>query len=114
MRVVIGRESDPLNLHDIMILTLNITPEDIDKGERQSCNSCPIALSFIRGLEENEIRLLKGYVNVGENYINVTLSDEEWYSTRTSVEMKEFIHKFDSRLDAVEPFTSTLILERMP
>lgn len=110
MRVVIGRESDELNLKSTLILTAKIEEEDIERGSSKCSYSCPIALAIVRGLEENGCNVER--VDVGYKYIALELHTGETYNTDIPQEMLDFVFRFDGGY-IPEPFTSTLIFERI-
>jgi hypothetical protein len=86
--------------------TIEVTQEDIDKGERRQCNTCPVALAITRQLPEE----LKGCV-VSVTCLNATIFSKNTRGILRHAELPEeaadFIQRFDDHI-GVQPFTFSL------
>jgi hypothetical protein len=76
--------------------TITVTQEDIDTGERDDCNRCPIALAAGR--------VLGGKVIVDDDWIisRADFNDSDFYALTD--EARQFILRFDAG-EPVSPFT---------
>lgn len=81
-------------------LTIDVTQEDIDKGERGDLCMCPVALAMLRaGLEAPM---------VGDARL-AFISERLWYQKVTPVVVTNFVYEFDQfGRGAVAPFSFTL------
>lgn len=79
-------------------VVVEVTAQDIAKGERQSCFACPIALALSRHMFPTPA--------VNRNYIEST--DRPWVRELPS-EARDFITDFDTG-QLVSPFTFKLSL----
>lgn len=103
-----GPVRDPIQKHlegsldwdkNYLVLDLNITQEDIDKGEPESDSRCPIALSLLRELGPNLM------VSVEDDAITVYDVDNDnlsYWEADTPEGALKFIEQFDAH-KAVEP-----------
>lgn len=86
-------------------LVVNVTQEDIDKGEAASCSSCPIALALRRIAP-----LARVYTDcvalAGELYSPKAILESHTF-IRLPEEAMKFIQTFDFR-NHVSPFSFTL------
>lgn len=92
-------------------LILEVTQEDIDKGKRENCSLCPIALALMRkfNLDPSEDSL--DHVSVGITMASIfPVIDKQHKSQYFYMpdEASEFIKNFDSKIP-VKPFNFTLI-----
>lgn len=82
-----------------MIITINVTQDDIDRGERESCLACPIALACKRaGIVRPEVS-------------SYEIIDEFRNEYKLPMEARLFVHRFDAggALYRVFPFSFILI-----
>lgn len=83
-------------------IEVNVTAEDIERGEQQSCNRCPVALALLRWLRPGldvEIVTQARILDTGGAVHDFILP----------VEADEFIEQFDSN-DGGAPFSFPLTL----
>lgn len=85
-------------MQDEPIITVEVTQEDIDQGQRCSCRGCPVALALERATG------ISWLVDGGCIYV-------DWRSFQVfavlSPEVRAFIHRFDCG-KPVQPITFTL------
>ena len=67
-------------------LTIRVTQEDIDDGERRNGEQCPIALAMSRALGDD-------YVSVGDEYVTGSVYD--WELSRTA---RQWVRRYDDGL----------------
>lgn len=79
-------------------LTINVTQEDIDKGIKESCFSCPVAKALRRVMSNST------YIRVGNPTVTVGSC-----TTQLPIVASHFISKFDID-QPVSPFTFDLTL----
>lgn len=78
-------------------ITVSVTQEDIDKGIREDCNRCAIALAVARLYPNSEVLVSSG----------ISISTPEAFQTYViPKEAGFFMDKFDDG-EKVEPFTFT-------
>lgn len=81
-------------------MTINVTQEDIDRGERGQCRTCPIAKAVIRELDETDVYVIGPYLVIGIHG-----------PTRLTIDLPDavtrFVEDFDSE-DSVAPFSFEL------
>ena len=80
-------------------LTVHVTQEDIDNGERQSCSRCPVARAIARALQVSETR-----VTVASR---IAVFDQRVAPLTTPRKVMSFITAFDGERP-VEPFSFDL------
>lgn len=76
-------------------MKIEVTQEDINKGEVTECRRCPIALAVIRATGNKYVLVDSDYTHVGTKFCP------------TPVTAKRFIRNFDYGND-VQPFTFEL------
>lgn len=82
-------------------VTVDVTQQDIDAGERYQCDRCPVALALTRTLPG-------AFVEVGNNYIRLRRFSESHSNYLTTPDAVEgFIVAFDSG-QPVDPFAFAL------
>jgi hypothetical protein len=80
-------------------LKIEVTQEDIDKGKRDDCTSCPIALAAIRTGATSAF--------VDSDSIHIVAENERGLFFKLPLKAQQFIHDFDySR--PVSPFSFVL------
>jgi hypothetical protein len=79
------------------IVTISVTQEDIDKGNRYESSSCPIALAIHRNKECQSVRV------GSDKIIFEDLNGEVHNFIHLSKEIKAFVKKFDT-CKKVKPF----------
>ena len=82
-------------------MTVTVTQDHIDRGERQGGASCPIALAITRRMSQWT------QVDVGETMCTFVLPSGERDASFLPEEASQFIARFDEG-EPVEPFTFTL------
>lgn len=94
-------------------ITIQVTADDISKGERKNCSSCPIALAACRVFEV-PVRI-DCFEYFAQNAVMVT-SEEITCFGRTGMdcyplpqEASDFVNRFDKK-ENVAPFTFTVKL----
>ena len=80
---------------------VSVTAEHIAAGDRDACESCPVALAIAQTFPDLT------YVSVGQDDIAVKAAGGDKISLRTPSSVREFIWDFDDLAD-VEPFTFEL------
>lgn len=92
-----------------MKLKVEVTQQDIEKGEPHFCSSCPISLALTRAFGEP---MSIGY---GEIWYGGVMDSQSSRVCRQgfSKEVKEFIARFDNGI-AVEPFSFELEVSELP
>ena len=76
-----------------MIVTIEVTKDDIETGERGECERCPIALALLRTLPQLRT------VEVGDDTIDFYLKRGDKHTTPTPDRAKSFIEDFDDAWD---------------
>lgn len=76
-------------------MTINVTQEDINKGVRNSCTKCPVALAVHRALNK--------MVRVGFSGVRVEFSIGVLQFLRIPQECQDFMARFDFGMP-VQPF----------
>lgn len=81
-----------------MIVHVEVTQEDIDKGQRRTCNICPVALALYR-----TVPACSPWVQT------TTASIQGWQGPRAHLPLvaRKFIEEFD-HAQPVEPFAFDL------
>lgn len=69
-------------------IKINVTATDIKRGERVSCDNCPIAIATKR-------RVKGVYLDVSQAFINFYPSEEPSHHVATHPHVTDFIHRFD-------------------
>ena len=94
---------------DHVTVTVKVTQDDIDKGERETCRRCPIALALNRLLAlPAEVRL--GNVRSSANIVT-SYHPKYWPTLPLPAECKRFIKIFDGR-GPVTPFDFPLTIDK--
>jgi hypothetical protein len=86
------------------ILSINVTQEDIERGQRHECDLCPIALALLRAIPGANVEVVPSKVWI------LPAGKREpfgWELARLPDEAQSFMTKFDLGW-AVEPFTFDL------
>lgn len=78
-----------------MIKTINVTQKHIDKGLRNNCQACPVALA---------LREQTPYVNCMLDSSSIFWGDKDATYSKVPYNVKTFIHNFDG-IFGVEPFS---------
>ena len=81
-------------------MTIKVTQEDINNGEKSSCTGCPIALALRR-----KFRAAK-QVEVGTSMVNIWY-DEKLKQIKLPKSITTFIERFDDGC-GVQPFTKVV------
>jgi len=85
-------------------LRIDVTMQDIQKGQPKTACDCPVALAIKRNPK---------VVNAIVTYdkITVFIHDQAWYDMEVPEIVGHFLNKFD-RYELVEPFSFTLDLTK--
>ena len=84
---------------------VEVTQEDIDRGERESCKNCPVARALWHALEPmGRFDLVHA---VGENFTLFPIGKPMWIDVPSPNSVKDFILAFDAEAE-VEPFSFDL------
>jgi hypothetical protein len=81
-----------------MIITVDVTQEDIDNGERVHCSKCPIALAVHRLFPD------AAGVSVAHDIALFNDGLKPFQHFLITEEAREFIRRFDHKME-VEPFS---------
>lgn len=92
-------------------VTVSVTQEHIDRGKRNDCSDCPVALAFLDALPGARIASVRYWDHDGDlaraPEIHVTVDfDAGFRYYRAPDEVAAFVADFDDGL-AVSPFTFT-------
>jgi hypothetical protein len=88
-------------------VAIEITQEDIEKGQAWACDGCPIAIAIKRKIEPTVVLVSRGY------FMYRTAKDPEKLS-RIEIpnEASEFIFNFDNNgKESVKPFSFEVEIE---
>lgn len=80
----------------IQMIIINVTQDEINRGERNKCKSCPIALSIIRSVDYP-------HVYVGKNIVTFYTSHDFSRILPSKIvklpkEIQNWIYAFDSKM----------------
>ena len=86
-------------------ITIDVTQDDIDNGEKAACHFCPIALALNRMTGMSSI--------IGSTKIHIGEIGQGGATCYTSPEMREFVWKFDTDR-GVKPTSFVATFRRYP
>ena len=86
-----------------MMTTVAVTAEHIDKGKREDCERCPVALAILDAFPSLY------YVRVGPDNIGVQRRENELLTLlAVPLDVANFVWDYDDGTSTVYPFTFTL------
>lgn len=77
-----------------MIIKIEVTQEDIDKGIQASCHLCPVAIAAQRTIHDSQIQISSSCL----------YKIQSFYSCKLPTVVRQFICDFDCG-NSVQPFT---------